>query len=88
MKRASEGEVITATIPPNIGRWKLVCNLPIYDPPRHDTADTIHHALQLGVPVKMITGDAIAIAIQTAKQLSMGANAAGASTDAARRLDA
>uniref|UniRef100_A0A0D3CVP1 Cation-transporting P-type ATPase N-terminal domain-containing protein n=1 Tax=Brassica oleracea var. oleracea TaxID=109376 RepID=A0A0D3CVP1_BRAOL len=35
--------------------------LPLFDPPRHDSAETIRRALDLGVNVKMITGDQLAI---------------------------
>lgn len=30
--------------------------MPLFDPPRHDSAETIKRALNLGVNVKMITG--------------------------------
>lgn len=30
--------------------------MPLFDPPRHDSAETIKKALDLGVNVKMITG--------------------------------
>lgn len=36
--------------------WQLVGLLPLFDPPRHDSAETIKRALHLGVNVKMITG--------------------------------
>lgn len=36
--------------------WQLVGLLPLFDPPRHDSAETIRRALNLGVNVKMITG--------------------------------
>ena len=36
--------------------WEFVGLLPLLDPPRSDSADTIKHALNLGVNVKMITG--------------------------------
>lgn len=36
--------------------WQFVGLLPIFDPPRHDSAETIRRALHLGVNVKMITG--------------------------------
>lgn len=48
--------------------------LPLFDPPRHDTADTVKRALQLGVNVKMITGDQLAIAKETGRRLGMGTN--------------
>ena len=44
----------------------------MFDPPREDTAQTIVEAQQLGVPVKMLTGDAIAIAKETCKMLALG----------------
>lgn len=56
----------------NGGDWKLLGLLSMFDPPRDDTAQTIVEAQQLGVPVKMLTGDAIAIAKETCKMLSLG----------------
>lgn len=38
------------------GPWEFVGLLPLFDPPRHDSAETIRRALNLGVSVKMITG--------------------------------
>jgi magnesium-transporting ATPase (P-type) len=38
------------------GPWQFVGLLPLFDPPRHDSAETIRKALHLGVNVKMITG--------------------------------
>lgn len=52
--------------------WVLLGLLSMFDPPREDTAQTIIEAAQLGVPVKMLTGDAIAIAKETCKMLSLG----------------
>mmetsp|Transcript_14105 Transcript_14105/g.21413 ORF Transcript_14105/g.21413 Transcript_14105/m.21413 type:complete len:945 (+) Transcript_14105:100-2934(+) len=46
--------------------------LSLFDPPRHDTKETIDRAMQMGVQVKMITGDHTAIAIETARRLGMG----------------
>ncbi|CAI6096686.1 unnamed protein product [Clonostachys chloroleuca] len=56
----------------NDGDWILLGLLSMFDPPREDTAQTILEAAQLGVPVKMLTGDAIAIAKETCKMLSLG----------------
>ena len=36
--------------------WKLLGMLTFLDPPRPDTKDTIHRAMEFGVDVKMITG--------------------------------
>lgn len=52
--------------------WVLLGLLSMFDPPRDDTAQTILEASQLGVPVKMLTGDAIAIAKETCKMLALG----------------
>ncbi|CAF4619196.1 unnamed protein product [Rotaria sp. Silwood1] len=54
--------------------FKLIGLLPIYDPPRSDTKETIDRALELGVKVKMITGDQLAIAKETGRRLGMGDN--------------
>ncbi|KAG6389606.1 hypothetical protein SASPL_151078 [Salvia splendens] len=56
------------------GQWQLVGLLPLFDPPRHDSAETIKRALNLGVNVKMITGDQLAIAKETGRRLGMGTN--------------
>ncbi|CAK7238513.1 hypothetical protein SEUCBS140593_010764 [Sporothrix eucalyptigena] len=56
----------------NDEKWTLLGLLSMFDPPREDTAQTIVEAGQLGVPVKMLTGDAIAIAKETCKMLSLG----------------
>ncbi|CAL9181122.1 unnamed protein product, partial [Musa hybrid cultivar] len=56
------------------GPWQFVGLLPLFDPPRHDSAETIRKALDLGVNVKMITGDQLAIAKETGRRLGMGTN--------------
>ncbi|KAE9449253.1 hypothetical protein C3L33_18866, partial [Rhododendron williamsianum] len=56
------------------GPWQFVGLMPLFDPPRHDSADTIMRALNLGVNVKMITGDQLAIAKETGRRLGMGTN--------------
>ncbi|MEQ8354066.1 MAG: plasma-membrane proton-efflux P-type ATPase [Kiloniellaceae bacterium] len=48
--------------------------LPLYDPPREDGAATIAAIRRLGVTVKMVTGDHIAIARQIAGRLGLGTN--------------
>ncbi|CAK8534455.1 unnamed protein product [Lathyrus sativus] len=54
--------------------WVFLGLLPLFDPPRHDSAETIRRALDLGVNVKMITGDQLAIGIETGRRLGMGTN--------------
>jgi H+-transporting ATPase len=56
------------------GPWQFVGLLPLFDPPRHDSAETIRRALNLGVSVKMITGDQLAIGKETGRRLGMGTN--------------
>nr|XP_017233966.1 PREDICTED: plasma membrane ATPase 1-like isoform X3 [Daucus carota subsp. sativus] len=56
------------------GPWEFVGLMPLFDPPRHDSAETIRRALELGVSVKMITGDQLAIGKETGRRLGMGTN--------------
>jgi H+-transporting ATPase len=56
------------------GPWQFVGVLPLFDPPREDAKATIATALAMGVKVKMVTGDALAIAKETASKLGMGTN--------------
>ncbi|WP_374089207.1 plasma-membrane proton-efflux P-type ATPase [Methylomicrobium lacus] len=56
------------------GQWQFLGVLPLFDPPREEATATIATARQMGVKVKMVTGDALAIAQETAKKLGMGVN--------------
>ncbi|RWW61531.1 hypothetical protein BHE74_00031411, partial [Ensete ventricosum] len=60
--------------------WQFIGLLPLFDPPRHDSAETIRQALHLGVNVKMITGDQLAIGKETGRRLGMGTNMYPSST--------
>ncbi len=62
------------------GPWQFLGVLPLFDPPRDDAKQTIATAQLMGVKVKMVTGDALAIARETAKKLGMGTNILDAST--------
>ena len=55
-------------------QWQFLGVLPLFDPPRVDSKATIATAHQMGVTVKMVTGDQLAIARETAEQLGMGTN--------------
>ena len=46
----------------------------LFDPPREDSAETIKLAQDMGMKVKMVTGDHVAIAKETAKTLGLGTN--------------
>jgi len=59
------------------GEWKMLGLLTFLDPPRPDTKATIEDARKYGVPTKMITGDHLLIAKETARQLGMGTNILG-----------
>ena len=61
------------------GQWQFIGVLPLFDPPREDAKATIATALAMGVKIKMVTGDALAIAKETAKKLDMGTNILDAS---------
>lgn len=52
--------------------FELIGLLAIYDPPREDTKQTIDDAQALGVKVKMVTGDQLAIAKETGRRLGLG----------------
>lgn len=54
--------------------WVMQGILTFLDPPRPDTKMTIERSMELGVDVKMITGDHGVIAKETARTLGMGTN--------------
>jgi H+-transporting ATPase len=56
------------------GSWQFLGILPLFDPPREEAMATITTARQMGVNVKMVTGDALAIARETAGKLGLGTN--------------
>mmetsp|Transcript_21772 Transcript_21772/g.22519 ORF Transcript_21772/g.22519 Transcript_21772/m.22519 type:complete len:1017 (-) Transcript_21772:196-3246(-) len=54
------------------GPWYMLGLITFLDPPRPDTKQTIADAVKYGVEVKMITGDHLLIALETARQLNLG----------------
>jgi H+-transporting ATPase len=54
------------------GRWRFLGLLPLADPPRADSAETIHNATEHGIRVKMLTGDNTAIAVEIARRVGLG----------------
>jgi len=54
--------------------WIYCGILPMLDPPRHDTAQTIKNLQNAGINVKMITGDHLNIAKETARLIGLGTN--------------
>jgi H+-transporting ATPase len=63
----------------NEGQWLFLGLLPLYDPPRSDSQMTIQEMHSLGVKVKMLTGDQLAIATEIARQLGLGTKILNAS---------
>ncbi|HEY4934843.1 MAG TPA: plasma-membrane proton-efflux P-type ATPase [Terriglobales bacterium] len=61
------------------GKWQFAGVLSLFDPPREQAKATIASARQMGVKVKMVTGDQMAIARETARQLGLGTNILDAS---------
>jgi len=56
------------------GKWEYVGLIPLFDPPRDDSAATIKTASDMGINVKMITGDHTAIAKQIAQKVNLKNN--------------
>jgi H+-transporting ATPase len=54
--------------------WQFLGILPLFDPPREDSAETIAKAKAHGITIKMITGDNVAIGREISKSLGMGTN--------------
>ncbi len=55
-------------------RWRFLGVIPLFDPVRVDSRATIETARKMGISVKMVTGDQLAIARETSRQLSLGQN--------------
>ena len=58
----------------NKGQWQFLGIIPLFDPLREDSKATVDSAKEMGVSVKMVTGDQIAIAKEIASQLGLGTN--------------
>jgi len=61
------------------GEWQFLGVIPLYDPLREDSKATVDTAKQLGIDMKMVTGDQVAIAREIGRQLDMGKNIVDAS---------
>ncbi len=60
--------------------WRLVGVLALADPPRDDSAATITAARELGVQIKMVTGDQVAIGREIAHHVGLGEQILDAAT--------
>jgi H+-transporting ATPase len=56
------------------GTWEYMGLVALYDPPRDDSAETIKNAQNMGVAIKMVTGDHVAIAKEISKQVGLKSN--------------
>ena len=54
--------------------WKFIGLIPLFDPPRDDTKETIDNIEALDVQVKMVTGDHGSIAREIASHLDLGSH--------------
>jgi H+-transporting ATPase len=66
------------------GAWQLLGVLPLSDPPRDDAKATVATAAEMGVKIKMVTGDALAIAKDGA---TLGDSKAKESADVTRSVE-
>ncbi|PVU87701.1 hypothetical protein BB561_006210 [Smittium simulii] len=62
---------VAVTKPNDLENWQLVGMISLLDPPRPDSAETIARCRDLGVIVKMVTGDQLIIAKEVAHRLGM-----------------
>lgn len=69
---ASSGYRTIAVAKGRDGGWDLVGIIPLFDPLRDESVETIKTARDLGIKIKMLTGDHVAIAKQIAKKLGLG----------------
>jgi H+-transporting ATPase len=58
------------------GKWEFLGLLSLSDPPRDDSASTIAAARKMGLQVRMVTGDNLAIAREVSRELKLGPNIA------------
>ncbi len=56
------------------GAWRFLGLLPLFDPPREDSATTIESARKMGLKIQMVTGDNLAIAREIAAKLHIGSD--------------
>ncbi len=71
---AAKGERALAVAESSNGgqSWSFLGILPLQDPPRPDSKQTIERAKEHGLQVKMVTGDDVAIGREISQQLGMG----------------
>jgi H+-transporting ATPase len=76
---AAQGYRVIAVAKDEGGGWKFAGLIPLYDPLRSDSKATIQTAREMGITVKMVTGDNEAIAAKIGSELGLEPNALPAS---------
>ncbi|MBN1410807.1 MAG: plasma-membrane proton-efflux P-type ATPase [Spirochaetales bacterium] len=61
-------------------KWQFIGLIALHDPPRDDSAETIKTTKAMGLKVKMVTGDHVAIAQQIARETGLGTDIREAGT--------
>ncbi|KAF9097927.1 hypothetical protein BGX23_007633 [Mortierella sp. AD031] len=70
-KRGLRALGVARTVEGTMDKWELIGMISLIDPPRPDSAETIRRCNDMGVAVKMITGDQLIIAKEVAHRLGM-----------------
>ncbi|KAF9158413.1 hypothetical protein DFQ26_007667 [Actinomortierella ambigua] len=70
-KRGLRALGVARTKEGTLDQWELIGMISLIDPPRPDSAETIRRCNEMGVAVKMITGDQLIIAKEVAQRLGM-----------------
>ncbi len=60
-------------------KWQLIGIIPLFDPLREDSKETVKATREMGLKFKMVTGDQLAIAKEIGGQLGLGTNIIDAS---------
>jgi H+-transporting ATPase len=72
--RGEDQDPIDLAVLTGVSDWQFLGVLPLFDPPREDSRETIATARQMGITVKMVTGDQVAIGKEIARQVGLGTN--------------
>ncbi len=54
--------------------WTFLGLIPLFDPPREDTKETVDRAREMDIAIKMVTGDHSSIAREISSSLDLGSN--------------
>jgi len=73
-ERGIRSLAVARTVDEKAEKWVMLGILTFLDPPRPDTKEVLARAMEFGIDVKMITGDHVAIAKETCRQLNLGTN--------------